>query len=143
MVLKKFVIIVAAGAGKRFSNTLPKQFELLLGKPMLMYSIEAFFEATRDIQIIVVIPQNSIDLWKELCSNYNFNIPHQVVEGGPERFHSVKNGLSLIHDDGLVAVHDGARPLISQEIIKNAWRIAENYGTAIPVIEISDSVRYS
>ena len=106
-----------------------------------MYSIEAFFEAARDIQIIVVIPEDFIDHWKELCSNYDFNIPHQVVEGGPERFHSVKNGISLIQDDGLVAVHDGARPLISQEIISNAWRMAEIYGSAIPVIEISDSVR--
>jgi len=141
MALKKFVIIVAAGAGKRFSDNLPKQFELLLSKPMLMYSIEAFYEAARDIHIIVVIPKDFVDSWKELCSSCDFNIPHKVIEGGPERFHSVKNGLSLIHDDGLVAVHDGARPLISQEIIKNAYRIAENYGTAIPVIEISDSVR--
>jgi 2-C-methyl-D-erythritol 4-phosphate cytidylyltransferase len=141
MVLKKFVIIVAAGAGKRFSNNLPKQFELLRSKPMLMYSIEAFSEVARDIQIVVVIPKDFIDRWKELCSSYNFNIPHQIIEGGPERFHSVKNGLSLVHDDGLVAVHDGARPLISHEIIRNAWRIAEIYGTAIPVIEISDSVR--
>jgi 2-C-methyl-D-erythritol 4-phosphate cytidylyltransferase len=141
MVLKKFVIIVAAGAGKRFSNTVPKQFELLQGKPILMYSIEAFFEAAPDIQIIVVIPKDFIDHWKELCSTYNFNMPHQVIEGGPERFHSVKNGVALIQNDGLVAVHDGARPLISQEIIKNAWRMAENYGTAIPAIEISDSVR--
>lgn len=139
--MKKFVIIVAAGAGKRFSNTLPKQFELLLGKPMLMYSIEAFSEADRDIQIIVVIQEDFINHWKELCSSYDFNIPHQVVEGGPERFHSVKNGISLIQDDGLVAVHDGARPLISLEVITNAWRIAEVNGTAIPVIEISDSVR--
>lgn len=141
MVLKKFVIIVAAGAGKRFSNNLPKQFELLRSKPMLMYSIEAFSEVARDIQIVVVIPKDFIDRWKELCSSCDFNIPHKVIEGGPERFHSVKNGLSLVHDDGLVAVHDGARPLISHEIIRNAWRIAEIYGTAIPVIEISDSVR--
>lgn len=139
--MKKFAIIVAAGTGKRFNKNSPKQFELLSGKPMLMYSIEAFHEAEPGVQIIVVIREEYFEHWKELCKNYNFIIRHQIVDGGPERFHSVKNGLALLPDDGLIAVHDGARPLISKETINQLFSHAQNYGAVVPVVEISDSIR--
>jgi 2-C-methyl-D-erythritol 4-phosphate cytidylyltransferase len=139
--LKKFAIIVAAGSGKRFNKNFPKQFERLSGKPMLMYSIEAFHEAGPAMHIIVVIPKDFFEHWKELCKSYEFNIQHEVVEGGPERFHSVKNGLSLVRDEGLVAVHDGARPLIDKDTIKQIFKQAEKHGAVVPVIEVSDSVR--
>lgn len=139
--MKKSVIIVAAGTGKRFSNKLPKQFELLCGRPMLMHPIEAFYEAEPGISIVVVIPKDYMNPWSELCLQYNFIIPHKVVEGGPERFHSVKNGLGLIDDDSLVAIHDGARPLVSSELITNTFRSAEKSGAVVPVVGISDSVR--
>lgn len=139
--MKKFVIIVAAGTGKRFGNKLPKQFELLCGRPMLMYPVETFFKAETGICIIVVIPKNYMDQWKELCLQYNFNIPHVVIAGGPERFHSVKNGLGLIDDEGMVAIHDGARPLVSCELIRNAFHSAEKSGAVIPVVGLNDSVR--
>jgi 2-C-methyl-D-erythritol 4-phosphate cytidylyltransferase len=119
--LKKFVIIVAAGTGKRFSSKLPKQFELLCGRPMLMHPIEAFYESEAGISIVVVIPKEYMSLWAELSQEYNFRIPHRVIEGGPERFHSVKNGLSHIDDEGLVAIHDGARPLVSCELIRECF----------------------
>lgn len=139
--MKKFAIIVAAGAGKRFSKDLPKQFELLGGKPMLMHSITAFNDAAPDIHILVVIAKRFISYWKECCHNHNFNIRHEITEGGPERYHSVKNGLSLINGEGLIAIHDGARPLIKPGHIKNIFALAERYGAVAPVIEISDSMR--
>jgi len=139
--LKKHVIIVAAGAGKRFGENLPKQFEMLQGKPLLMNSIQAFHEAEPGIKIIVVIPNLFLTHWKTLCNNHDFHIPHEIAEGGPERFHSVKNGLEFIGDEGLVAVHDGARPLISKEKIRNSFRLAEKFGAVVPVVEVNDSVR--
>ncbi len=139
--MKKYLVIVAAGAGKRFRQNIPKQFELLLGKPMLMYAIEAFYQAEPGIQVIIVIQDIFQNHWKSLCKTHNFHIPHQIAEGGPERFHSVKNGLSLIADEGLIAVHDGARPLVSRQLIGNAFRMAERFGAVVPVIEVSDSVR--
>lgn len=140
-VLKKFVIIVAAGAGKRFKNHIPKQFECLGGQPILMHSVKAFHEAEPEISIILVLQSNFFQFWKELCIKHDFIIPHTLVMGGPERFHSVKNGLSHILHDGLVAIHDGARPLISHELIKSAFIAADKHEAVIPVIEVNDSVR--
>jgi 2-C-methyl-D-erythritol 4-phosphate cytidylyltransferase len=139
--LKKYVVIVAAGAGKRFDQNIPKQFELLLGKPMLMYAIETFYQAEPGIQIIVVIRDVFQNHWKSICKSYDFQIPHQIALGGPERFHSVRNGLSLIPDDGLIAIHDGARPLVSRQLIRNAFCMAERFGAVAPAIEVNDSVR--
>jgi 2-C-methyl-D-erythritol 4-phosphate cytidylyltransferase len=139
--LKKFVIIVAAGAGKRFKNHIPKQFECLGGKPILMHSVNAFYEAEPQIRIIIVLQSDFFQCWKDLCVKHDFIIPHTLVMGGPERFHSVKNGLSHIPDDGLVAIHDGARPLISHEIINTAFIAADKHEAVIPVIEVNDSVR--
>lgn len=108
---------------------------------MLMYSLLAFYKADPSIYIIVVINKNLTEQWQELCIQYGIDIAHQVVEGGPERFHSVKNGLSQISHEGLVAVHDGARPMVSPALISNAFNKAEKYKAVVPVSEISESVR--
>ena len=137
-----YVIIVAAGSGWRMSSDIPKQFLELCGKPILMYAIEAFVDAFEDIKTIVVLPQSHFTYWDKLCVRYNFNVPHQTVEGGSQRFHSVKNGLALIRDDdGLVAIHDGARPLVSRETIINCFNEAEKFGNAVPVTVPVDSFR--
>ena len=110
----KYAIIVAGGSGSRFGSTLPKQFNPLRGEPMLMQTIRAFFNYDNAIQIIVALPSEYTSLWMDLCKQYNFTIKHSVVEGGETRFDSVKNALELVEDlDGFVAVHDGARPLLS------------------------------
>jgi len=96
--MRKYVIIVAGGQGSRFNSQLPKQFISLNGLPILMHTIEAFYRYQKDIEIILVLPANQIDYWKSICSEYNFTVAHQLVEGGKARFFSVKNGLSLIID---------------------------------------------
>ncbi len=106
-----------------------------------MYPVEAFYEAIPDIQIIVVISEEMINPWKELCKNYHLTIPHKLAIGGPERFHSVKSGLAFVDQEGVVAVHDAARPLVSSHIIKNTFHLAAIHGAVIPVVEINDSVR--
>jgi len=134
-----WAIIVAGGSGLRMQTDVPKQFLELCGKPILMRSIMAF--ACEGIQAVVVLPLSQIGYWQELCSRHNFALPHQIAEGGATRFHSVKNGLSLLPDEGLVAIHDGVRPLVSRQTITNCFREAESYGCAVPVAPVNDSVR--
>jgi 2-C-methyl-D-erythritol 4-phosphate cytidylyltransferase len=139
--VNKYVIIVAGGKGNRFKSELPKQFFQLGDKPILMHTIKAFFKYEPRLEIIVVLPSDQIDFWKELCLKYKFNITHKVVAGGKARFHSVKNGLALIDKNGIVGIHDGVRPLIDKQTIKNCYLIAEQRGNAIPVVDLVDSVR--
>lgn len=139
--MKKYVIIVAGGKGNRFESTIPKQFIELAGKPILMHTIEAFCKYQSSIGIIVVLPQNQIDLWNSLCYQFKFSINHQIVIGGEERFYSVKNGLKMISTEGLVAIHDGVRPLVDTDTIHRCFNKAETEGNAIPVIDLVDSIR--
>ncbi|HOG05992.1 MAG TPA: 2-C-methyl-D-erythritol 4-phosphate cytidylyltransferase [Paludibacter sp.] len=137
----KTVIIVAGGTGKRMQADIPKQFIELKSKPILMHTIEVFVKYDHHINIIVVLPENQMAVWKQMCKKYNFNIAHQMVAGGATRFDSVKNGLELAPDEGLVAVHDGVRPLVSVQTIHRCFEMAERTGTAIPVIDIVESIR--
>lgn len=136
-----YVIIVAGGQGTRMQSDTPKQFIELSGKPVLMHSIEAFAQYNADIDIVVVLPAQQITFWRDLCSKYQFPIKHRIVEGGNARFHSVKNGLQALPDSGLVAIHDGVRPLVDQVVIERCFHEAAQYGNAVPVTEVIDSVR--
>ena len=137
----KTVIIVAGGTGKRMQADIPKQFIELKSKPILMHTIEVFVKYDHHINIIVVLPENQMAVWKQMCKKYNFNIAHQMVAGGATRFDSVKNGLELAPDEGLVAVHDGVRPLVSVQTIHRCFEMAERTGAAIPVTDIVESIR--
>lgn len=140
--MKKFAIIVAGGTGSRFGATIPKQFIVLCSKPLLMHSIETFHRVDADINIIVVLPGEHLSLWSDLCKQYCFTIPHTVAEGGDSRFASVKNALQTIPAaEGLVAVHDGARPLLTEQMVRDGFATAEQCGTAVPVIPVTDSIR--
>ncbi|MBK7172017.1 MAG: 2-C-methyl-D-erythritol 4-phosphate cytidylyltransferase [Bacteroidales bacterium] len=139
--MEKFVIIVAGGMGSRIGTDLPKQFLLLDGKPVLMHSLEAFADYCPTIEQVISIHPAFIDKWHSLCKEFFFNIPHRVVPGGETRFHSVRNGLNTISGDGLVAVHDAARPLISKLLIKRLFDEAEQFSNAIPCIPVNETVR--
>ena len=138
---QKCVIIVAGGMGSRMQADLPKQFLELCGRPILIHSIMAFAEAINDIRVVVVLPAAQIEFWQKLCNRHEFTLPHDIVEGGATRFHSVKNGLSLLHDEGLVAIHDGVRPLVSKQTITGCFYEAAIHGCAVPVVPVIDSVR--
>lgn len=138
--MKLTVIITAGGAGKRMESDLPKQFLLLQKKPVLMHSIQQFFDYNPKFQILISLPVAYIQYWKDLCLEYNFVIKHSIVEGGTERYHSIKNALQEANGD-LIFVHDAVRPLVSEETIKNAEDCAILFGSAIPVLPIKDSLR--
>lgn len=139
--MKFYAIIVAGGSGKRMQSALAKQFLLINEKPVMMHTLQAFYMSNFEPELIVVLAKADHEYWKELCITYNFEIPHTLVEGGPQRFHSVRNGLLTIKDDGVVAIHDAVRPVVSQQLISNAFKLAVERGNAIPFITPSDSVR--
>lgn len=120
---------------------IPKQFIELAGLPVLMHTITAFRKTFQDMEIIVVLPESQIRNWKNLCLKHNFILPFETCVGGETRFHSVKNGLSMLEGDGLVGIHDGVRPLVSEETIKRCYNDAAIYGNSVPVIEIVETVR--
>lgn len=120
--------------------SIPKQFLLIDGRPILMHTIEKFQAAMPELLMILVLPTEHLETWRALCTTHHFDIPHQVVQGGETRFHSVKNGLSTVNS-GLVAVHDGVRPLVSKDTIHRCFEEAGRAGAAIPVVPSSESVR--
>lgn len=135
------VLIVAGGKGLRMESDLPKQFLPIGGKPVLMYTIEAFHRFDRTIKIILVLPKEQQTYWQELCAKHSFVIEHTVVDGGETRFHSVKNGLVCV-DSGLVGVHDGVRPFVSPEVIKRCYELAAIKKAVVPVIDMVETVRH-
>ena len=139
---KRYAIIVAGGSGKRFGSEMPKQFLPLNGKAVLMRTIEKFDQA--GATIVVVLPEEHQQMWIDMCKDSNFAVTHTIADGGKSRFESVKNGIAAIEDlaDGdLVAVHDGVRPLVSVELIDRCFSTALDTGSAIPVVNPSDSIR--
>ena len=139
-----YIIIVAGGKGLRMGADIPKQFLPVGGKPVLMRTLERFREYAADLQIILVLPKDQQDYWRELCQQYHFDVEYTLANGGETRFHSVQNGLALVPDDaeGVVGVHDGVRPFPSVEVIRNCYETARTAKAVIPVIPIVETVRH-
>lgn len=134
-------IIVAGGKGVRMKSERPKQFLNLAGRPLLMHTLEAIYSYDANIQMILVLPESQLSTWKILCKKHDFHISYTTILGGKTRYQSVKNGLKAIHKAGLVAVHDGVRPLVSQTLLDRCFRVAEKKGNAIPCIPVAESLR--
>ena len=139
--MKKYIIIVAGGSGSRMGLVTPKQFLELLGLPILMHTLKKFQQSIDDGEIILALPEKEQNTWQALCEKHHFDVPHQIVNGGDSRFHSVQNALQKVNEKSIVAIHDGVRPLVSETVIKNCIKSAEKIGTAIPTLPIHDSIR--
>jgi 2-C-methyl-D-erythritol 4-phosphate cytidylyltransferase len=139
--MKKYVVIVAGGSGTRMGGNLPKQFLLLKDKPVLYYSIQAFLSAFDDMEVVLVLPEAHVGTGQEIIDAYFDKERIQITEGGDTRFQSVKNGLQLIGDEGIVFVHDAVRCLVSKELIQRCYESAVETGSAVPAIPSKDSVR--
>jgi 2-C-methyl-D-erythritol 4-phosphate cytidylyltransferase len=138
---QRFALIMAGGKGLRMNAQIPKQFLEIAGKPVIMHTIETFFNFDPEISLIVVLPPDQVEYWQQLCKKHAFSIHHRIAPGGETRFHSVKNALDFISTPSLVAVHDAVRPLVSAETISRCFENAEKADAAIPVIELVDSIR--
>jgi 2-C-methyl-D-erythritol 4-phosphate cytidylyltransferase len=139
--MKKIALIVAGGSGSRMKSAELKQFIEVVGKPVLMHTIECFVKWDPEILTFVILPASQHLHWNHLCNLYGFDIPHTLVAGGENRSQSVKNGMKLIPDEGIVFIHDGVRPLVDQDTLTRCYEGAFREGNAIPVVKISESVR--
>lgn len=139
-----YVIIVAGGKGLRMGGEIPKQFLPVNGKPVLMRTIERFRDYSPKLGIILVLPKTQQGYWRNLCLEHGFQATYTIADGGETRFHSVRNGLSLIPDGerGVVGVHDGVRPFVSTEVIGRCYETARKSGAVIPVTPVVETLRY-
>ena len=136
-----YVVIVAGGSGKRMGAEVPKQFLELAGRPVLMHTIERFKAFNEAVEIITVLPEDQLRHWLYLQEKHSFSIPQTLVKGGSARFYSVRNGLKFVNSPGIVAIHDGVRPFVSDDTIKRCFETAEKNGNAIPAVTVAESLR--
>jgi 2-C-methyl-D-erythritol 4-phosphate cytidylyltransferase len=139
--MEKVAVIVAGGIGTRMGSETPKQFLVLQKRPIIAYTIEAFYAAYADIRIIIVLSQSLLEPGKTMVSNAFPGKPIQFISGGETRFQSVRNGLGLITTPSIVFVHDAVRCLVSPSLIRRCYLSAVEYGSAIPVVPVKDSIR--
>jgi 2-C-methyl-D-erythritol 4-phosphate cytidylyltransferase len=139
--MKKCAVIVAGGNGSRMNATLPKQFLLLDGKPVLYYTLDVFLRSYDDMQLILVLPKEYLSDGKKIINDFFDEERILITAGGNTRFHSVQNGLQLIKEKSIVFVHDGVRCLLSTDLIHRCYEAAFKFGSAIPVIKSKDSIR--
>ncbi|MFN5296267.1 MAG: 2-C-methyl-D-erythritol 4-phosphate cytidylyltransferase [Flavobacteriales bacterium] len=142
MKANRYAIVVAAGSGKRMGAPLPKQFLTIAGKPMLIHTLERLHSFDSNMHLVLVLHPDYFSFWKALTEEYRFIVPHTIVAGGQERFHSVKNAIDFIQDESaVVGIHDAARPLVSIDTLVRCFETAEQKGNAVPVIALNDSLR--
>lgn len=136
--MRKVALIVAGGKGERMKSDIPKQFLLLKELPILMHTIKQFSHFEK---IVLVLPSSQFKYWENLCKNYKFTQKHTLVAGGKNRFKSVENGLDIIPNNRLVAIHDGVRPFVSKALIDKLISATIKGAGIVPVIAIKDSIR--
>lgn len=139
--MQKYAVIVAGGTGTRMGSAIPKQFLMLHDKPVLYYTIKTFLSAFDDLQVVLVLPEDYIDMGREIIDAYFDNSRIQLTAGGETRFHSVQNGLRLVDKDAIVFVHDAVRCLVTTELIHRCYENALETGSAVPAVRVRESVR--
>lgn len=143
---KTAAIVLAAGHGKRMQSEVAKQFMELQRKPLLFYSLKAFEESTVDTVVLVTGKEEISYCQKEIVGKFGFQKVSQITAGGKERYHSVYAGLLALSEngfppDGLVLIHDGARPLVTGEIISRAVEGAAKYGACAAAMPVKDTIK--
>ncbi len=141
MKAKRSVVIVAGGTGSRMQSETPKQFLELLGKPVIIWTIEKFRTFDPKIKIILVLPESHLIIWHSITQKFPATSDVIITTGGATRYHSVMKGLEHVEPGEVVGVHDAVRPLVSVETLRRCYGDAERNGSAIPVIEAEDSLR--
>lgn len=141
MKINEYALIVAGGKGTRMKASLPKQFLEVNGLPILMHTVNAFFRYSETIRVILVLPEDDFETWEALCKKHHYSRPVILQKGGDSRFQSVKNGLEKIEGDGLVAIHDGVRPLVREDIIAASFRLAAVHQSAVAAVRLKESIR--
>jgi 2-C-methyl-D-erythritol 4-phosphate cytidylyltransferase len=139
--MKSVALIVAGGTGSRMGGGTPKQFLELQGRPVLVHAVEAFTAALPDIEVIVVLPASHLEEGGDIFARHLPEVGVLLAKGGETRFHSVRNGLSLVKESSVIFVHDAARCLVTPDLIRRCHRLALEKGSAVPVVPVRDSMR--
>lgn len=122
-------------------GALPKQFMMLEQQPILARSINRIHEALPKAEIVVVLPAEHVELWRNMAARFDV-ARHKIAIGGKERFHSVKSGLAALSEGvRTIAVHDAVRPLASKKLIIRLVLATEKHDAVIPVVAPADSYR--
>lgn len=135
---RSVAIVLAAGSGKRMGSEVPKQFLTLCGKPALYWTLQAFGESVVDSVVLVVHDLKDGDYWRA----FGFSKLETVVLGGAERYASVFAGLEAIEEADFVLIHDGARCLVTPELIKRTLDDARVYGSGVAAVPVKDTIRF-
>lgn len=144
--MEKIAIILAGGIGQRAGGKIPKQFKTISGFPALWWAINSFIKEDSSTKIIISIHADYVDtlkqLWKRLP--HEFQYEYETVIGGETRWHSVWNALRIITpgENTYIAIHDGARALVTSDIVRRGWDCAIEKKTAVPVTPVTDSLRH-
>lgn len=137
----EYALIVAGGKGTRIQSAVPKQFIELGGKPILLHTLEAFQRYSKALKIVLVLPEDDFDRWNDIVERFRVDTPITLQKGGDTRFQSVRLGLGAIQGEGLVAIHDGVRPLVSEDIIGASFRLAAVHQSAVASVRLKESIR--
>ena len=133
-------LIVAGGVGSRMGADVPKQFIEVLGKPVIAYTIEAFSRSDEIDEIVIVTLEDYIVFCKDIVDRFGFSKVKSIISGGKTRQESVYNGLKDITGE-YVLIHDGARPLVSQEVIMNCVYTVTTYGACAVGVKVNDTLK--
>lgn len=134
-------VVLAAGAGKRMNSDTKKQFLLIENKPVIYYSLKVFQESFVD-EIVLVVSKEDVDYCrKEIAEKYHFSKIKTITEGGKERYHSVAAGIKCLTDCDYVFIHDGARPMLTDEILHRSYRGVEESGACVVGMPVKDTIK--
>lgn len=141
MAKKVYAIFLAGGSGIRMGASTPKQFLPLGGKPVLLHTIESFLNSVEGLQLVITLPKEHMESWKQICNEQHFDERQILVPGGLTRFHSVRNALAYVPDGSIVLIHDGVRPFAGPDLIRRVIAKADAGFGAIPVVPVSDTLK--
>lgn len=134
-------IVLAAGSGRRMGGNIKKQYMQIEGREVIYYSLRAFENSLVDEIVLVVSPGDTDYCQKEIVEKYGFKKVRHIVEGGRERYHSVAIGLNRVSDCDYIFIHDGARPLVTEEIIERAFSCVRKYKACVVGMPVKDTIK--
>lgn len=138
---RTLAVVLAAGSGKRMGSKTKKQYMSIAGRPVIYYSLKTFQDSFIDEIVLVVSPGDTQFCQKEIVEKYGFDKVRHIVEGGKERYHSVAAGLNSVSDFDYVFIHDGARPMVTAEILDRSLVCVRRYGACVAGVRVKDTIK--
>jgi len=144
---KNIAMILAGGISARMKSPVPKQFHIVRGKPVIVYTIEAFQNSVAIDEIVVVLLKEWDDILKKYIEEYNLTKVRKIIFGGATGFQSIQNGVKYLsetyQDEDIILIHDAVRPLLTEEIINNNIIGVQKHGNAITFVPATEALLYS